>query len=157
MLAAWDVRERAADVDFSCVVQVCAPVRRPRRPVGRWRSAYVIERSHRAARTAASRPVRVLPSSTGAQTWTTQEKSTSAGTLTTSPRSRDHRYAADGSGTMGSSMSRGLRVTDRRTITFTYTAPAVHLQRSVTVAVRRLERTVHDLNPAGYSPPAPAR
>src|SRR5205814_1255852 len=82
---------------------------------------------------------------TGAQTWTTQEKSTSAGSLTGIASSPSITvYAADGAGTMAASISAVSASQTGRTITFTYTSPAGGISNgSVTVAV-----------PAGWSAPS---
>src|SRR5439155_480260 len=84
-------------------------------------------------------------SSTGSQTWTTQEKSTSAGSLTdiASPPSITV-SAADGSGTLSSGTSVVSASQTGRTITFTYTAPTGGISSgSVTLVV-----------PSGWSAPS---
>src|SRR5439155_927118 len=75
--------------------------------------------------TASGGPGATATSSTGAQTWTTQEKSTSAGSLTDIASQPSITVnAADGTGTMASGTSGVSASQAGRTITFTYTAPA---------------------------------
>src|SRR5204862_57798 len=84
-------------------------------------------------------------SSTGAQTWTTQGKSTSNGSLTNiASQPSITVYAADGSGTMVSGTSNVPVGSTGSTITFTYTSPAGGISSgSVTVAI-----------PSGWSAPS---
>src|SRR5204862_211906 len=84
-------------------------------------------------------------SSTGAQTWQAQEKSTSGGSLTNLSSSPSITvYAADGAGTLTSSTSAVSASQTGRTITFTYTAAAGGVNNgSVTLIV-----------PAGWSAPS---
>src|SRR6185436_3408155 len=90
-------------------------------------------------------PGATATSSTGAQAWTTQEKSTSNGVMTNiASHPSITVYAADGSGTMSPSISSVSASQTGRTITFTYTAPAGGISSgSVTVAV-----------PSGWSAPS---
>ncbi|HKC21535.1 MAG TPA: hypothetical protein VKB64_03390, partial [Gaiellaceae bacterium] len=90
-------------------------------------------------------PGATAPSSTGAQTWTTQEKSTSTGSLTSIASSPSVTvYAADGSGTLTSGTSSVARSSTGNTLTFTYTSPAGGISNgSVTLAV-----------PSGWSAPS---
>src|SRR5207237_10890052 len=84
-------------------------------------------------------------SSTGAQTWQVQEKSTSAGSLANIASSPSITvYAADGSGTLTSGTSVVSGSQTGRTITFTYTAPTGGISSgSVTLVV-----------PSGWSAPS---
>src|SRR5205807_8123573 len=84
-------------------------------------------------------------SSTGAQTWQVQEKSTSAGSLANIASSPSITvYAADGSGTLTTGTSTASASQTGQTITFTYTAPAGGISNgSVTLAV-----------PSGWSAPS---
>src|SRR6185436_11471342 len=84
-------------------------------------------------------------STTGAQNWTTQEKSTSNGSLANiASQPSITVYAADGAGTMSASISAVSASQTGRTITFTYTAPTGGISNgSVTVAV-----------PSGWSAPS---
>src|SRR5690348_11279607 len=87
--------------------------------------------------TASGGPGATAPSSTGAQTWTTQEKSTSAGSLTNiASQPSITVYAADGAGTLNADTSSVPVGSTGNTITFTYTAPAGGISNgSVTLAV----------------------
>src|SRR6266545_2984311 len=82
---------------------------------------------------------------TGAQTWTTQQKARSTGTLTSLGSSPSITVnAADGTGTLTSGTSNVSASQTGRTITFTYTAPTGGISGgSVTLAV-----------PAGWSAPS---
>src|SRR6185436_1236516 len=84
-------------------------------------------------------------STTGAQNWTTQEKSTSNGSLANiASQPSITVYAADGAGTMSASISAVSASQTGRTITFTYTAPTGGISNgSVTLAV-----------PSGWSAPS---
>ena len=84
-------------------------------------------------------------SSTGAQTWQAQEKSTSAGSLTNLGASPSITVnAADGSGTLTTPTTNVSASQTGRTITFTYTAPTGGISNgSVTLVV-----------PAGWSAPS---
>src|SRR5205807_8872721 len=84
-------------------------------------------------------------SSTGAQTWQVQEKSTSAGSLANIASSPSITvYAADGAGTMAAGTSSVSAGQTGRTITFTYTAPTGGISSgSVTLVV-----------PSGWSAPS---
>jgi len=69
-------------------------------------------------------PGATATSSTGSQTWQAQQKARTTGTLTNLGSSPSITvYAADGAGTMGSSISVVSASQAGRTITFTYTAP----------------------------------
>src|SRR5439155_8768233 len=95
--------------------------------------------------TSSGGPGATATSSTGAQTWQVQEKSTSAGSLTNIASSPSITvYAADGSGTL----TTGTRVVSAsqtgRTITFTYTVATGGISNgSVTLVV-----------PSGWSAPS---
>ena len=95
--------------------------------------------------TAGGGPGATATSSTGAQTWQAQAKSTSAGSLANLGASPSITVnAADGSGTLTSGTSAVSASQDGRTITFTYTAPAGGINNgSVTLVV-----------PAGWSAPS---
>src|SRR5947209_11770075 len=95
--------------------------------------------------TAGGGPGATATSSTGAQTWTTQEKSTSSGSLADIASQPSITVnAADGAGTISSSISNVSASQAGRTITFTYTAPAGGIASgSVTLAV-----------PSGWSAPS---
>src|SRR5207237_645831 len=74
--------------------------------------------------TAGGGPGATATASTGSQTWTTQEKSTSAGSLTDiASQPSITVYAADGSGTLTTGTSVVSASQTGRTIPFTYTAP----------------------------------
>ena len=90
-------------------------------------------------------PGATATSSTGAQTWQAQEKSTSAGSLTNLGASPSITvYAADGAGTLTTPMTNVSASQTGRTITFTYTAAAGGINNgSVTLVV-----------PAGWSAPS---
>ena len=90
-------------------------------------------------------PGATATSTTGAQTWTTQERSTSAGSLANLGSSPSITvYAADGSGTLTSGTSAVAIGSAGNTITFTYTAAAGGISNgSVTVVV-----------PTGWSAPS---
>src|SRR4029078_7649822 len=85
------------------------------------------------------------PSSTAAQTWQIQEKSTSAGSLANLGSSPSITvYAADGAGTLTTPTTKVSASQTGRTITFTYTAPTGGINNgSVTVVV-----------PAGWTAPS---
>jgi hypothetical protein len=87
--------------------------------------------------TAGGGPGATATSSTGAQTWQTQEKSKSGGTLTNLASSPSITVnAADGSGTLASGTSNVSASQTGRTITFTYTAATGGLSSgAVTVVV----------------------
>src|SRR5207302_2317541 len=84
-------------------------------------------------------------SSTGAQTWQVQEKSTSGGSLTNIGSSPSITvYAADGSGTLTTGTSTASASQTGQTITFTYTAPTGGISNgAVTLTV-----------PSGWSAPS---
>src|SRR5207247_2289898 len=90
-------------------------------------------------------PGATATSSTGAQTWQAQEKSTSGGSLANLGSSPSITvYAADGSGTLTSGTSNVSASQTGRTITFTYTAAAGGISNgSVTLDV-----------PAGWTAPS---
>ena len=90
-------------------------------------------------------PGATATSSTGAQTWQAQEKSTSAGSLTNLGASPSITVnAADGSGTLTTPTTNVSASQTGRTITFTYTAPTGGISNgSVTLVV-----------PAGWSAPS---
>ena len=95
--------------------------------------------------TAGGGPGATATSSTGAQTWQAQEKSTAGGTLTNLASSPSITvYAADGSGTLTTGTTNVSASQTGNTITFTYTAPAGGISSgSITLAV-----------PAGLSAPS---
>src|SRR5438876_916049 len=95
--------------------------------------------------TAGGGPGATATSSTGAQTWPVQEKSTSARSLTNIASSPSITvYAADGAGTMASGTSSVSAGQTGRTITFTYAAPTGGSSNgSVTLVV-----------PSGWSAPS---
>ena len=95
--------------------------------------------------TASGGPGATATSTTGAQTWQVQEKSTSGGALANLGSSPSITvYAADGSGTLTSGTSLVSASQTGRTITFTYTAAAGGINNgSVTLVV-----------PAGWSAPS---
>jgi hypothetical protein len=95
--------------------------------------------------TAGGGPGATAASSTGAQTWQAQAKSTSAGTLANLGASPSITvYAADGTGTLTTPTSVVSASQTGRTITFTYTAAAGGINNgSVTLVV-----------PAGWSAPS---
>ena len=95
--------------------------------------------------TAGGGPGATAPSSTGLQAWTTQQRSTAAGSLSDVAMQPDITvYATDGAGTMSASIGDVSASQTGRTITFTYTAPAGGISGgSVTVAV-----------PSGWSAPS---
>src|SRR5439155_1501001 len=95
--------------------------------------------------TSSGGPGATATSSTGAQTWQVQEKSTSTGSLVNIASSPSLTvYAADGSGTMSSSITTVSASQTGRTITFTYTAPTGGISSgSVTLVV-----------PSGWSAPS---
>src|SRR2546423_1566375 len=82
-------------------------------------------------------PGATATSSTGAQTWQAQEKSTSAGSLANLGSSPSITvYAADGSGTLTTPTTNVSASQTGRTITFTYTSPAGGINNgSVTLVV----------------------
>src|SRR5205823_11635620 len=84
-------------------------------------------------------------STTGAQTWTTQERSTANGSLANIASSPSITvYAADGSGTLTTGTSVVSASQTGRTITFTYTAPTGGISNgAVTLVV-----------PSGWSAPS---
>src|SRR5207302_11181975 len=90
-------------------------------------------------------PGATATSSTGAQTWQAQAKSTSAGTLSNLASSPSITvYAADGPGTLTTPTSIVSASQTGRTLTFTYTAPAGGISNgSVTLVV-----------PSGWSAPS---
>ena len=90
-------------------------------------------------------PGATATSSTGAQTWQAQEKSTSAGSLANLGSSPSITvYAADGSGTLTTPTTNVSASQTGRTITFTYTAATGGINNgSVTLVV-----------PAGWSAPS---
>src|SRR5207245_6149235 len=87
--------------------------------------------------TAGGGPGATATSSTGAQTWQAQQKSTSGGSLANLASSPSITvYAADGAGTLTSGTSAVSASQTGRTITFTYTAPAGGISSgSVTLVV----------------------
>ena len=92
-------------------------------------------------------PGATATSSTGAQTWQAQEKSTSAGSLTNLGASPSITVnAADGSGTLTTPTTNVSASQTGRTITFTYTAATGGISNgSVTLVVPSgLERTLDD-------------
>ena len=95
--------------------------------------------------TASGGPGATATSSTGAQTWQAQEKSTSAGSLANLGSSPSITvYAADGTGTLTTPTSVVSASQTGRTITFTYTAATGGINNgSVTLVV-----------PAGWSAPS---
>src|SRR6185312_9049645 len=99
------------------------------------------------SRSPAARPSRspTATSSTGAQTWQAQEKSTSAGSLANLGASPSITvYAADGTGTLTTPTSVVSASQTGRTITFTYTAATGGINNgSVTLVV-----------PTGWSAPS---
>src|SRR5439155_13677177 len=90
-------------------------------------------------------PGATAPSSSGAQTWQVQEKSTSGGSLANLAASPSITVlSADGSGTLTTPTGSVNSAQTGRTITFTYTAATGGLANgTVTLAV-----------PAGWSPPS---
>src|SRR5580765_1478066 len=95
--------------------------------------------------TSSGGPGATATSSTGAQTWQAQEKSTSAGSLANLGSSPSITvYAADGSGTLTTPTTNVSASQTGRTITFTYTAATGGINNgSVTLVV-----------PAGWSAPS---
>src|SRR5947209_6417330 len=95
--------------------------------------------------TASGGPGATATSSTGAQTWTTQEKSTANGSLTDiASQPSITVYAADGAGTMSSGTSTVAVGSTGNTITLTYTAAAGGVSNgTVTLVV-----------PSGWSAPS---
>src|SRR4029453_9241603 len=95
--------------------------------------------------TASGGPGATATSTTGAQNWTTQEKSTSNGSLANIASSPSITvYAPDGAGTMTTGTSGVSGSQTGRTITFTYTVATGGLSSgSVTLAV-----------PSGWSAPS---